>query len=92
MGFSGGYLSIVGPKEMGGRGDYFRAFDEENLSSSRELDYDIKGSVICIPGMPPMYDWEFFPQDLSQQRKKVLAAEMTLSKYTSSASFGVDTS
>lgn len=50
---------------MGGLIDRLRALPD----SATELDglaivHEAKGEVVCVPGMPDMYDWEFVPQDV----------------------------
>ncbi|GLB39041.1 putative UDP-glucoronosyl and UDP-glucosyl transferase [Lyophyllum shimeji] len=72
--FSGGcttFLRDWGSESVGGRGDFSAKVDEEvartgksPLEVGEELYYHLDGSVIRVPGLPAMYDHEFFPQKL----------------------------
>ncbi|KAJ7161848.1 UDP-Glycosyltransferase/glycogen phosphorylase [Mycena crocata] len=64
-------LRMVGPASMGGLGDFWETLDAEVLrtgKSSIELGEEIlnhtEGKVFKILGMPPMYDYEAYPQKL----------------------------
>lgn len=39
---------------------------------------DTDGTIVNLPGLPPMYDYEFFPQDVSE-RVYQLVAILTIS-------------
>lgn len=80
-GFSGAFLSIVGSEDVGGKGDFYRAIADDKLASLKDAEEDPQGAVIRIPGMPPMYDWEFFPQQIGSRKGKNLAAYVKLSRY-----------
>ncbi|MCJ1248747.1 hypothetical protein MMC30_005966 [Trapelia coarctata] len=75
MGFSGGFLRICGPAVMGGRGETLRTSVHTEPSDLKE------GKIIRVVGMPPMYDWEFSPQDLNLQMGNIRAAEGMMSKF-----------
>ena len=62
--FSGAFLRAAGPEFLGGNGDYLRAVVDEDLEYIGEpgQEQNIEGKIINIPGMPKMYDWEFYPQ------------------------------
>ncbi|KAJ7108400.1 UDP-Glycosyltransferase/glycogen phosphorylase [Mycena crocata] len=64
-------LRAFGPESMSGLGDFWENLDAEALrtgKSSLELgEATMKhtvGKVIRVPGMPPMYDYETYPQKL----------------------------
>ncbi|CAK5278845.1 unnamed protein product [Mycena citricolor] len=67
-------VRLFGPEEIGGLGDFGARTDAEALRTGKvnrqrrlEIRYIFKhtdGSVIRLPGIPPMYDYEFFPQTL----------------------------
>jgi hypothetical protein len=80
MGFSGGFMRIVGPEALGGRGDFLRSLQDN--ASALESEQSITGAVIQIPGMPTTYDWEQFPQSIGPKAAKVLAAERLMARYT----------
>ncbi|KAH9476012.1 hypothetical protein JR316_0011580 [Psilocybe cubensis] len=60
-------IRLFGPADRGGHGDLGARSAEWALQTGASLE-DIgdstKGTVVRIPGVPPMYDWEFFPQDV----------------------------
>ncbi|KAA8645190.1 hypothetical protein EYZ11_011527 [Aspergillus tanneri] len=43
------------------------------------------GQLVHIPGLPPMYDWEFYPQDVGIKTDVILAAEVRMSKFINEA-------
>ncbi|KAJ7161867.1 UDP-Glycosyltransferase/glycogen phosphorylase [Mycena crocata] len=64
-----GVLRAFGSESMGGFGDFWKNVDAEALrtgKSSIELGEEMmkhtSGKVFKIPGMPPMYDYEAYPQ------------------------------
>ncbi|KAH9934153.1 UDP-Glycosyltransferase/glycogen phosphorylase [Fomitopsis serialis] len=64
-------LSFYGPERTGGRNAAFSRVHEEVKRSGRPLHQvaaeaclACPGSVIEIPGLPPMYDYELFPQEV----------------------------
>ena len=81
MGFSGGYLRISGPESMGGKGDCLRALTDADLSDPESIKQEINGDVVRVTGMPPMYDWEFYPQALEAKKGRIVTIEAMMSKY-----------
>lgn len=76
MGFSGGFLRACGPSYLGGRGDDLRSLELEEAMVAIEP----RGEIVRVSGMPPMYYWEFFPQDIGAKMKKVIAAETLMAR------------
>ncbi|KAI0823685.1 UDP-Glycosyltransferase/glycogen phosphorylase [Trametes gibbosa] len=65
--YSGFYL--FGPESLGGRGDLLPKAAEEAAATGKPFDVaaaeifsKIEGKVIRVPGLPPMYDYEYHPQ------------------------------
>ncbi|OJT14532.1 UDP-glycosyltransferase 76E2, partial [Trametes pubescens] len=64
--YSGFYL--FGPESLGGRGNLFPKVEEETKTgkpfnvAATEIFCNIEGKVIRVPGLPPMYDYEYDPQ------------------------------
>ncbi|KAK7029552.1 hypothetical protein VNI00_014429 [Paramarasmius palmivorus] len=66
-------IYMGGPKELGGRFDYYKAMlDEEVKVKGRKLEEVVdqlmlptRGDVVEIPGYPPVYDYELSPQEVS---------------------------
>ncbi|PIL32319.1 hypothetical protein GSI_05565 [Ganoderma sinense ZZ0214-1] len=63
-------LYLFGPEDIGGRGNIRIRAEEEAKRSGRpykevalEIVYQSKGEVVCVPDKPPMYDYEYQPQD-----------------------------
>ncbi|KAI0633272.1 UDP-Glycosyltransferase/glycogen phosphorylase [Trametes polyzona] len=61
---------LIGPQHLGGQGNIRERAEQEARRTGRpmmeiaeELVSKIDGSVIRAPGLPPMYDHEFHPQD-----------------------------
>jgi hypothetical protein len=79
-GFSGGFLRITGPADMGGRGDFLRQVTPKSIETLENVPLESKGEFIRIPGMPTMYDWEYVPQQLGPQSRKIFVAEVMLAK------------
>ncbi|KAF8528379.1 hypothetical protein BU17DRAFT_80691 [Hysterangium stoloniferum] len=59
-------LRAIGPEKLGGYGDVAKQASEEAAATGRpaleieqELFSPTKGEVISIPGLPPMFDYEF---------------------------------
>ncbi|KAI5118935.1 hypothetical protein M0805_003759 [Coniferiporia weirii] len=68
----GGGLFLYGPERYGGKGDMaakiaaITAKDEETIQKEKEKLYRrIKEELLEVPGIPPMYDYEFSPQVLA---------------------------
>ncbi|KAJ7746615.1 UDP-Glycosyltransferase/glycogen phosphorylase [Mycena metata] len=64
-------LRLFGPESLGGLGDFGARIDAEAQRSGENpgeigdrVFKHTEGKVINVPGLPPMYDWEFFPQKL----------------------------
>ncbi|KAI5115708.1 hypothetical protein M0805_003487, partial [Coniferiporia weirii] len=64
-------LFLSGPERYGGKGDMaakiaaITAEDEETIEKEKEKIYHrIKEELLELPGIPPMYDYEFAPQAL----------------------------
>ncbi|KAB8211530.1 hypothetical protein BDV34DRAFT_219486 [Aspergillus parasiticus] len=71
MGFSAGFVRMCGPADLGGRGDALRSLElRDCLEATKPC-----GRLVHIPGLPPMYDWEFFPWDQGAKSEIILAAE-----------------
>ncbi|KAF8067710.1 UDP-Glycosyltransferase/glycogen phosphorylase [Lyophyllum atratum] len=73
-GGSGAFIRGWGPESMGGLGDLGAKADAEaartNKSSTEageQLYKHTDGSVIQVPGVPAMYDYEYFPQKLPHE-------------------------
>ncbi|KAL1942706.1 hypothetical protein VTO73DRAFT_4946 [Trametes versicolor] len=61
---------LFGPDKLGGRGDIITKVEAEVKRSGRpfeevagELAFIPKGEVVKVPALPPMYDYEYYPQD-----------------------------
>ncbi|KAI0674843.1 UDP-Glycosyltransferase/glycogen phosphorylase [Trametes maxima] len=61
---------LFGPEKLGGRGNIHVKAEQEVQKSGRpytevitEMAFVPKGEVVRIPAMPPMYDYEYHPQD-----------------------------
>ncbi|KAJ7097455.1 hypothetical protein C8R44DRAFT_370256 [Mycena epipterygia] len=68
---AGAFLRWCGPASMGGLGDLVEQIDAEVLRTGETPDEiaekiinETNGSVVNMPGMPAMYDYEAFPQKL----------------------------
>ncbi|KAI0356302.1 UDP-Glycosyltransferase/glycogen phosphorylase [Trametes cingulata] len=70
---SGGAMSmfyLFGPEKLGGRGNIRAKAEEEAERTGRsytevaiEMSLVPKGEVVKVPGLPPMYDYEYYPQE-----------------------------
>ncbi|KAI0333570.1 UDP-Glycosyltransferase/glycogen phosphorylase [Cubamyces sp. BRFM 1775] len=61
---------LFGPEKLGGKGDVGTKAEIEAKRTGRpyeevvkELFFTPKGEVVKVPGLPPMYDYEYHPQD-----------------------------
>lgn len=81
MAFSGGFLAMCGPTELGGQGDALREWIEDKAHDLEEWQRPVNGSIVSIPGMPKLLDRELYPQDLGEKQHKVVQALATMSKY-----------
>ncbi|KAI0743908.1 UDP-Glycosyltransferase/glycogen phosphorylase [Daedaleopsis nitida] len=62
---------LFGPESMGGKGNVrLKAEEKARLTGKsfrdavKELVFEpVEGEIVRLPGMPPMYDHEYFPQD-----------------------------
>jgi hypothetical protein len=63
--FSGGFIQMAMPQEYGGLGDVLRASLSETGQDHGEKGFANNGTILRMPGELGMYDWQFFPQDLS---------------------------
>ncbi|KAI0368559.1 UDP-Glycosyltransferase/glycogen phosphorylase [Pilatotrama ljubarskyi] len=61
---------LFGPEKLGGRGNLRLKIEEESKRTGKpfpevaaELAFLPKGVVIKTPALPPMYDYEYYPQD-----------------------------
>ncbi|KAJ7210379.1 hypothetical protein GGX14DRAFT_550973 [Mycena pura] len=71
---TGGAFTIIrlfGPESLGGLGNFGERIDAEAERTGKDpveigdaIFRHTDGSVINIPGLPPMHDYEFFPQKL----------------------------
>ncbi|KAJ7454822.1 UDP-Glycosyltransferase/glycogen phosphorylase [Mycena latifolia] len=64
-------LRLFGPASMGGLGNFGERIDAEAQRTGQnpveigdKIFRHTDGTVVNIPGLPPMYDYEFFPQKL----------------------------
>ncbi|THG97535.1 hypothetical protein EW026_g4483 [Hermanssonia centrifuga] len=67
-------LFMFGPAGPNKGGDLSKEIEEETARSGKSIveaaeeyffgKHGIKGEIIRIPGLPPMYDYEFYPQDV----------------------------
>ncbi|KAF8577002.1 glycosyltransferase family 1 protein [Ramaria rubella] len=58
-------LRLLAPETFGGLGDIAkkaRTLAEETGRPVEEITHE-RGDVVNVPGLPPMYDWEYFPQE-----------------------------
>ncbi|KAI0644664.1 UDP-Glycosyltransferase/glycogen phosphorylase [Trametes meyenii] len=65
-----GIFYLFGPENMGGRGNLHVKAEQEAQKTGRPYDDIVwelastpKGEVVQIPAFPPMYDYEYYPQD-----------------------------
>ncbi|KAI0644656.1 UDP-Glycosyltransferase/glycogen phosphorylase [Trametes meyenii] len=65
-----GIFYLFGPENIGGRGNLHIKAEQEAQKTGRsyddivwELAFSPKGEVVQIPAFPPMYDYEYHPQD-----------------------------
>lgn len=70
-GFASSYFHVWGPTRLGGRGDMRPKILEEVQKSGRpyvdvaeEIMFSIDGRLLNTPGLPPMYDHEYYPQEM----------------------------
>ncbi|KIK52853.1 glycosyltransferase family 1 protein [Collybiopsis luxurians FD-317 M1] len=77
---AGPVLRLCGPEEYGGGGDMSVKVEAEVARTGRDttevakelFDNLITGQVIHIPGVPPVYDYEWYPQEVENQWDHVL--------------------
>ncbi|KAI0760274.1 UDP-Glycosyltransferase/glycogen phosphorylase [Fomes fomentarius] len=69
-GLTYGLINLFGPESYGGRGNLRLKAEEKARLTGRpyeevaiELTVTPSGDVVCLPGIPPMYDYEHWPQD-----------------------------
>ncbi|KIK52858.1 glycosyltransferase family 1 protein [Collybiopsis luxurians FD-317 M1] len=68
---AGAILYRCGPEECGGGGDMSAKIEAEVAHTGKDaaeaakelFDNMITGKVISLPGVPPMYDYEWYPQE-----------------------------
>ncbi|OCH84632.1 UDP-Glycosyltransferase/glycogen phosphorylase [Obba rivulosa] len=70
--YSGSASSILhpwGPEDMGGKGDSVAMVEAEMSRTGKplaqvidEMLFGVDGSIVRVPGLPPMYDHEYHPQ------------------------------
>lgn len=51
-------------------GDALRAFHDGKTTTEQLHRLEISGSIIKLPGISPMYDWEFQPEELPLAMKE----------------------
>ncbi|KAI0769595.1 hypothetical protein BD413DRAFT_75482 [Trametes elegans] len=63
---------LFGPEKLGGRGNVREKAEEVAKQTGKsfreavlEIAFSPKGKVVPLPGLPPMYDYEYFPRDVS---------------------------
>ncbi|KAF5368679.1 hypothetical protein D9757_010227 [Collybiopsis confluens] len=77
---AGSALRLCGPEEYGGGGDMSIKIEQEVARTGRNatelarelFDQLITGQVIEVPGVPPMYDYEWHPQEIESEWDHVL--------------------
>jgi hypothetical protein len=64
-------LYLVGPEEMGGHGDLGAKLEAAVKATGKPLPeiadsvYErLEGKVAKVPGVPDLYDYEYFPQEV----------------------------
>ncbi|KAI0633620.1 UDP-Glycosyltransferase/glycogen phosphorylase [Trametes polyzona] len=74
------FFYLFGPEELGGRGSLITKIENEVKKSGRSfedvcLDLAVtpKGNVVKVPGLPPMYDYEYYPQEFPLPREMAIA-------------------
>ncbi|KAI0633619.1 UDP-Glycosyltransferase/glycogen phosphorylase [Trametes polyzona] len=74
------FFHLFGPESLGGRGSLIAKVEEEVKKSGRPFDdvcVDVafipKGNVIRVPSLPPMYDYEYYPQDFPFPREMAVS-------------------
>ncbi|KAL0577515.1 hypothetical protein V5O48_004456 [Marasmius crinis-equi] len=75
-GSAGPLLLLWGPERYGGKGDFVSRMEEEMKKGKTQIEaYEsetacgIRGEVIQLPGYPPFYDYEQFPQQVPEMHK-----------------------
>ncbi|GJJ16165.1 hypothetical protein Clacol_010445 [Clathrus columnatus] len=83
----GPVMRVVGPEALGGIGNIEAKAKElaertgKSLDEAEaEIDHPQNGEIIRIPGLPPMYDYEFFPQETNTP-KEIVKIQLTMHKY-----------
>jgi hypothetical protein len=81
-----GVLYIAGPEELGGYGDLAAKLDAAVKATGKtvaEIGDTVygkaEGKVVKIPGVPDMYDYEYFPQEVHLSLQLL---GMSTNKYT----------
>ncbi|KAF9257353.1 UDP-Glycosyltransferase/glycogen phosphorylase [Marasmius fiardii PR-910] len=86
---AGPLIRFFGPKSLGGMGDIAQEIDSVVSKTGRdraEVEFEIfgqtTGEVVTIPGYPPLFDYEWFQQDvdIAQVVQVVLAAKASVHK------------
>ncbi|KAL1942712.1 hypothetical protein VTO73DRAFT_4952 [Trametes versicolor] len=61
---------LFGPENLGGRGNIAAKVDAEVKRTGRpfaevvvEMAFTPKGEIVKVPALPPMYDYEYYPQE-----------------------------
>ncbi|KIJ28432.1 glycosyltransferase family 1 protein [Sphaerobolus stellatus SS14] len=72
------------PEEIGGNGDVSaraRAELERSGGEQKKIEYKItfgtSGKVVQIPGLPPMFDYEFYPNEIMEMQHDLLLGLFT---------------
>ncbi|KAI0745366.1 hypothetical protein C8Q76DRAFT_28769 [Earliella scabrosa] len=72
-------LHIFGPENLGGKGDIHAKAEEKARSTGEsfnevalEMTFGTEGKIVETPGMPPMFDYEHYPQHLQIPRASAL--------------------
>ncbi|ROT37642.1 UDP-Glycosyltransferase/glycogen phosphorylase [Sodiomyces alkalinus F11] len=58
-------LRFAGPPECGPMGDALRDFYDGKVTTAQVQRLETAGNIIKLPGIAPMYDWEFQPEELN---------------------------
>ncbi|KAI0371040.1 UDP-Glycosyltransferase/glycogen phosphorylase [Pilatotrama ljubarskyi] len=71
-----GIFYLFGPEQLGGRGNIRLKAEEEAKRTGRsfeeiaiEMSLIPKGEVVKVPSLPPMYDYEYYPQEFDLPRE-----------------------
>ncbi|GJJ05885.1 hypothetical protein Clacol_000072 [Clathrus columnatus] len=75
----GPVMRVVGPEALGWIGN-IEAKELAERTDEAEIDHPPNREIIRIPGLPPMYDYEFFPQETNMP-KEIVKIQLKMHKY-----------